>query len=164
MIKAADRRIEMEAADALLDIGVSLPLFSFRIPWCKRPVQLRLMMRRPTLGTQIRLARIYLGMGVTADEMSRYDRHEELAFVAMHGTAVSRMIALTVCRGAVSGILLSRPLAWLLRNLTDPRVLATAAVTAVRCIGTRDFMTIIRSVEAVNPLKPRLSRKSPKGG
>lgn len=98
MIKAADRRIEMEAADALLDIGVSLPLFSFRIPWRKRPVQLRLMMRRPTLGTQIRLARIYLGMGVTADEMSRYDRHEELAFVAMHGTAVSRMIALTVCQ------------------------------------------------------------------
>ena len=36
MMKAADRRIETEAADALLDIGVSLPLFSLRLPWRKR--------------------------------------------------------------------------------------------------------------------------------
>lgn len=164
MMKAADRRIETEAADALLDIGVSLPLFSLRIPCRKRPVQLRLTMRRPTFGTQIRLARIYLGMGVTADEMSHYDRHEQLAFVAAHGNAVSRMIALTLCRGPVSGALFARPLAWLLRNLADPRILAAAAITAVRCIGTRDFMSIIRSVEAANPLRPRLSRKSPKGG
>lgn len=113
-------RIEMEAADALLDAGISLPLFSFRIPWRGRPWQLRLTMRRPALGTQIHMARIFLATGVTTAEMAAYDRDMEIAFVGAHGAAVSRMIALTVCRGPVSGRLWTRPLAWLLRELTPP--------------------------------------------
>lgn len=41
------RQIQREGADALLDIGVSVPLKAFRLPWRKTPVELRVTMKRP---------------------------------------------------------------------------------------------------------------------
>lgn len=154
-----DRMIELEAADALLDVGLRLPLFGFRLPRRRRRVEIRVTVHRPTLGTQIRMAKIYMKMGVRADEMAAYDRDEELAFVARHGVAVSKIVALTICRGFLSGLFLTKPVAWLLRHVTDARILMAANMAIVRCIGTRDFIDIIRSVEAANPMKPRLSQK-----
>ena len=61
----ANPQIEIEAAEALLDIGVSLPFF--KIPFTRKVV--RLTMRRPCLGGQIRLARLYLQTGVTYERM-----------------------------------------------------------------------------------------------
>lgn len=158
-----DRAIELEAADALLDVGLRLPLFGFRMPWRKRRIEIRVTVRRPTLGTQIRMAKIYLKMGVNADEMAAYDRDEELTFVARHGVAVSKIVALSICRGCLSGLFLTRPVAWLLRHVTDSRILMTANKAIVRCIGTRGFTDIIRSVEAANPLRPRLSQTGTEG-
>ena len=94
-----DRRVEIEAAEALLDVGVSLPLLRIRLPWRRRPVEVRLTMRRPCLGSQIRMARLYMETGVTLEEMRGFNRHEELAYMAKHGKKLSRMVALTICRG-----------------------------------------------------------------
>ena len=52
-----NRIIELEAAEALLDAGISLPLLRMRLPFCRERV-LRIVMRRPFWGTQMRIARL----------------------------------------------------------------------------------------------------------
>lgn len=47
MDEATARAIQCEAADALLNRGVSIPLKEFRIPFRKRPVKLRVTLKRP---------------------------------------------------------------------------------------------------------------------
>lgn len=153
------RNLQMEAAEALLDAGVSLPFI--RIPFTGRP--LRLTMRRPSLGSLIRIARLYLQLGVTCSQMEAFDKHEQLRFIAEHGRRVSLMIALTVCRGALSGALFARPLAWLIRWLVPHELLQAACRTFLSLLGTRPFMTIIASAERINPMTPRTSQDSRKG-
>ncbi|WP_270535743.1 hypothetical protein, partial [Phocaeicola massiliensis] len=101
MADRLEQLIEMECADALLDSGVSVPLKRWKLPWLKRPVEVRVTMKRPRLRGQILLAREYLKTGVKPDWQPK-DKTEELAFVAEHGKAVSRLLAYTVCRGYVS--------------------------------------------------------------
>ena len=101
MADRLEQLIEMECADALLDSGVSVLLKRWKFPWLKRPVEVRVTMKRPRLRGQILLAREYLKMGIKPDWQPK-DKAEELAFVAEHGKAVSRLLAYTVCRGYVS--------------------------------------------------------------
>lgn len=150
-----ERKLQIEAAEALLDVGVSLPFI--RVPFTGRI--LRLTMRRPCLGNLIRIARLYLQLGVTYRQMEAFDQHEELEFLARHGHRVSKMIALTICRGALSGTLLAEPLAWLIRWFVPDRYLQAANLRFITLMGTRSFMNIINSVEAANPMKSRMSRK-----
>ena len=150
--------VELEAADALLDIGVSLPLKQIRIPFLK-PITVRVTMRRPCLGSQINIARQYVKLGVTYDQMLSFTKDQEMHFMATQGKRVSKMIALTICRGPVSGFLLSDLTAFLLRWFVDDLYLQGANVRFVALLGTKSFTSIIRSVERANPLKPRLSQK-----
>lgn len=152
-----DPVIEIEAAEALLDLGVRLPLF-IKMPFGRR-LSFRLTMRRPTLGSCIQIAKLYLSMGVTADEIEKFNKHEEIAFIALHGDTVSKMVALTICRGYFASRLFSGVVAWIIRNLTDEHYLSAASRAIVRCLGTRNFINIIRSAEAANPLKPTLSQE-----
>ncbi|MBD5346487.1 MAG: hypothetical protein HDR92_05075 [Bacteroides sp.] len=154
-----NREIEIEAADALLDVGVSLPLLRIRLPFRRKPVQIRLTMRRPCLGNQIRIARLYLETGVTHEEMSRFSKHEELAFLALHGKRISRMVALTICRGKWSGWILTPIVAWILRWMVDDLWIQGANMRFISLLGTKSFMNIIGSVERVNPLTPRSSQR-----
>lgn len=157
---SANPQIEIEAAEALLDIGVSLPFF--KIPFTRKFV--RLTMKRPCLGGQIRLARLYLRTGITYEEMLEFSKHEELAYMALHGRWVSKMVALTICRGALSTWLFSDLLAWLLRWFVDDEYLRAASMQFLCLLGTKSFMTIIKSISTTNPMRPRLSRrKSEKG-
>ena len=64
MADRLEQLIEMECADALLDSGVSVPLKRWKLPWLKRPVEVRVTMKRPRLRGQILLAREYLKTGV----------------------------------------------------------------------------------------------------
>lgn len=154
-----NREIEIEAADALLDVGVSLPLLRIRIPFRRKPVQIRLTMRRPCLGNQIRIARLYLETGVTHEEMAWFSKHEELAFLALHGKRISRMVALTICRGKWSGWILTPIVAWILRWMVDDLWIQGANMRFISLLGTKSFMNIIGSVERVNPLTPRSSQR-----
>ena len=153
------REIEIEAADALLDVGVSLPLLQVKIPFRRNPVRVRLIMRRPCLGNQIRIAKLYLETGVTHEAMERFNKHEERAYLALHGKKVSKMVALTICRGRFTGWLLTPVVAWLLRWMVDDRWIQGANLRFITLLGTKSFMNIIGSVERVNPLAPRTSQK-----
>lgn len=153
-----EQLIEMECADALLDGGVSVPLKRWRVPFKKRPLELRVTMKRPRLRGQILLAREYLRLGVSPGWKPR-DKAEEMAFVAKHGKGISRLLAYTVCRGCVArrvGIGLT---ALMLRELVDWKYLLAAFRTFERLMGTKDFTRIIRSVDRANPMKPRLSQR-----
>lgn len=96
--------------------------------------------------------------GVTLEEMRGFNRHEELAYMAKHGKKLSRMVALTICRGKVSGLVLAPVVAWMLRWLVDGRWVYGAGVRFAELLGVKPFMNIIGSVERVNPLRPRTSQ------
>lgn len=151
--------VELEAAEALLDIGVSLPFKAVRIPFTGKRFALRMTMKRPCLGNQIRIARHYLKIGVTYEQMKVFEKHEEMVFLAMHGKRISKMIALTICRGAFSGWLLSPFMAWFIRWFVPDAFIMGANLRFITLLGTKDFMNIIRSSEIANPLRPRMSQK-----
>lgn len=151
--------VAIEAAEALLDVGVSLPFIRIKIPFRNKPVSVRVTMKRPCLGNQIRIASHYLKFGCTYEEMEKFNKHEELAFLAIHGKRVSQMIALTICRGAIVGALFSGIVAWLIRWFVPDVYLQGANLRFVTLLGTKSFMNIIKSVQISNPLKPRLSQK-----
>ena len=152
-----NKQVELEASTALLDIGVSIPLLQWKIPFTKRHITLRLVMRRPKFGTQIRIARKFLSMGVTYEQMQNFTKDEQLQFIARHGKTVAQMVALTICRSKVSAIF-APLLAWLLLWLVDDTFLLLANLHFIPLIGTQHFTNIIKSLEWSNPLRPRLSQ------
>lgn len=99
----------------------------------------------------------YLKMGVAPGWQAK-DKVEELAFVAEHGKAVSRLLAYTVCRGYVSRHVGIGVTAWVLRNFVEWRYLTAMFRTFERLMGTKDFMRIISSTARANPMTPRLSQ------
>lgn len=155
--------VELEASEALLDIGVSLPFKAIRVPFTGKRLTLRMTMKRPCLGNQIRIARHYLKTGTTYEQMKAFSKDEEMAFLAMNGKRISKMIALTICRGAFTGWLLSPFMAWFIRWFVPDTFIQGANLQFITLLGTKDFMNIIRSSEIANPLRPRLSQKGKKG-
>ena len=154
-----DRVVQHEAAEILLDAGVSVPLKGIRIPFRKKPLTIRLTMRRPRLSTQIRIARIYLGMGVTAEQMEKFTKEEEMRFLADHGKDVARMMAMAVCCTTLRTRLFGRPLAWVIRHWVEDVYIRAALQQFILLLGTQSFTNIIRSVQMTNPLRLRLSQK-----
>ncbi len=148
--------IEKEAAEALLDVGVSVPFKEVCLPWRKEPIRLRFRMGRPRLGGQIRIARLFAGMNVTHEELEAMTEAERLAWLAEHGRTVSRIVALTICRGKWSGLLLSGVVAWLLRWWVDDVWLEGAFRRWTLLLGTRGFESMIALSAAMNPLKPTM--------
>lgn len=159
MDDAVIRRIQKEGAEALLNAGVSVPLKEFRIPFRKKPVRLRVTMKRPYMSGQLRVAQIYLSMGVTSEEMKKYTKEEEMKFLLEHGKSVSRIVAYAICQGYISRHLFVGFTAWFVRNFVEHKYLMVAFRTFVRLMGTDPFINIIRSVERANPMKLRLSQK-----
>lgn len=149
--------VEIEAAEVLLDIGISFPVAQWRIPFTQRHFSLRYTMRRPTLGARIRIAREYLSMGVREEEMKVWNKEEQMAFMATHGNAVSRVVSYSLVHNKL--LLWTIPLvAWWLRWCCDERLLSLVFLQFIRCLGTQDFMNIIASVERTNPLTPMTSQ------
>jgi len=146
--------IEQEVADALLDVGVRIPLKAFRLPFRKKPVQIRITMKRPCMGSKMRIDRLYLGMGVTLAEYRRYSMEERMRFRAVHGCTLTRIIALGICRGMFSGYLFSGVAAWILRWAVEEIYLEAAYAKFVELLGTQSFETIITSLEATLMTSP----------
>lgn len=159
MDAATARMVQREGAAALLDRGVSVPLKDIRIPFRKKPLRLRVVMRRPRLGGLVRLSRVYLGLGVTAEQMGKFTKEEEMAFLAAHGKELSRMVAYTLCRGWISRRLLVGLTAWAVRNWMAPEYLDAAMRKFILLLGTDPFTSIIRSAGRMNPMKLRLSQE-----
>ncbi len=142
------RQIQREGAEALLDAGVSLPLKVFGLP-------LRLTMRRPTLARQIKIARTYLQMETSADELAAMTHADQMRFLVGHGKKLSRLIALTVeSRWVPTGVM-----SWLIRHGVKHEYQMAAVTRFVGLMGTDPFLPIIRSAEISNPMKLRLSHR-----
>ena len=152
-----DRKVERQAADILLDVGISVPLLRLKIPWCREFV-LRVTMSRPKMGTQLRIVRHYLALGVTAAQIAAFTDEQEMEFFAKHGRRLSLMLALTVCQGYLSGILLAPIVAWFIRwNMPREYQLEVQKWFRHVC-STRDFTNIIVWAEKTNPFHPQTSR------
>jgi hypothetical protein len=154
-----NRGTQQEAAEALLDAGVSVPLKSIKIPFRKKPLVIRLTMKRPRLSTQIRIAQVYLGMGVTAEQLGKFTKEEEMKFLAEHGKDIARMMAMAVCCTTSRTRLFGRLLTWIIIHYVEDIYLKAALMNFILLLGTGAFTNIIRSVEMTNPMKLRLSHK-----
>ena len=161
MDDATARAIQREAAEALLNRGISIPIKEIKIPFRKRPIKLRVTLKRPYMSGQIEFARTYLSMGVTADQMESFDKEDQMRFIAHHGSKISRMIAYTICVGPLKRMLL-RPVSWFIKNCVEIRYQVAAVHRFVSLMGTDPFIDIIRLAEKTNPMRLRLSRQ-PKG-
>lgn len=153
------RQIEKEGAEALLDTGLSVPLKELHLPFFKKSFHLRVTMRRPTLAGQIRIAKEWLAMGVTSEEMWHFTKEEEMQFLVKHGKKISRMVAYTLCHGWISRHLLVGLTAWAVRNWMENKYLISVIKKFVGLMGTDSFTSIIKSAETVNPMKLRKSQK-----
>lgn len=152
-----DRNIQQEAAELLLDAGVSLPLF--RIPIVGKMV--RITMRRPTLGGIIRITHCVQSLGVTAAEMEAFTIEQKRRFLLDHGHTLARIIALCVCRGYLAGMILAPILAKMILWWTPYEYIWQAQLLFIEYLSeVKGFLPIISLVERINPLKPTLSQKS----
>lgn len=151
-----ERKVQQEASEALLDVGVSVPLKPIRLPFRKKRLLLRLTMRRPRLSTQIKIARLYLSLGVTYAELEALDKDGQMCFIAEHGKTISDMVALTMCGKWWKPMWL---VSWILRHWVDNLYMQVALMKFVLLLGTESFTNIIRSAEMTNPLQLRLSQK-----
>ena len=151
-----ERKVQQEASEALLDVGVSVPLKPIRLPFRKKRLLLRLTMRRPRLSTQIKIARLYLSLGVTYAELEALDKDGQMRFIAEHGKTISDMVALTMCGKWWKPVWL---VSWILRHWVDNLYMQVAMMKFVLLLGTESFTNIIRSAEMTNPMKLRLSQK-----
>lgn len=151
-----ERKVQQEASEALLDVGVSVPLKPIRLPFRKKRLLLRLTMRRPRLSTQIKIARLYLSLGVTYAELEALDKDGQMCFIAEHGKTISSMVALTMCGKWWKPVWL---VSWILRHWVDNLYMQVAMMKFVLLLGTESFTNIIRSAGMTNPMKLRLSQK-----
>ena len=151
-----ERKVQQEASEALLDVGVSVPLKPIRLPFRKKRLLLRLTMRRPRLSTQIKIARLYLSLGVTYAELEALDKDGQMCFIAEYGKTISDMVALTMCGKWWRPVWL---VSWILRHWVDNLYMQVAMMKFVLLLGTESFTNIIRSAEMTNPMKLRLSQK-----
>lgn len=153
-----NRNIEQEAADALLDVGISLPFFRLKLPFCRERV-IRLVMRRPYWGTHMRIFRLYLRSGISARQLATMSEDDEARFFDQHLDEMSRMLALTICRGYLSGILLAPVVAFMIRWRMPREYIIEAQRRFRKLRASRDFMSTITWVEGTNPFRPEMSQR-----
>ncbi len=149
------KEIQREGAEALLNVGVSLPLWDLKIPLKKEPLHLRVTLKRPTMAGQIEIAREWLSVGMTKKEFEDLDYDGQMKFMANHGDVLSRMIAHTVSNKWIP----IRVMAWLIRHCMKWEYQKGAFEKFVSLMGTAPFTNIIRSADAMNPMKLRLSQR-----
>lgn len=147
---------ELKASGLLLDLGVSIPVRPLRyLQSGKR--RHSITMRYPGYGALLRIARMYLGIGVTYEELRAFTPEQNMEFLMQHGKEVSRLVAYAILPGWITGRVFNKPLAWWLRWRVHPLFMAEAMFQLLTMIDHNPFQTIIKSAEALNLLKPKLS-------
>nr|DAG93247.1 MAG TPA: hypothetical protein [Herelleviridae sp.] len=148
---------QLKASALILDMGVAIPVRPFKYLTRKRkPMQV--VMRTPGLGGLMRIANLYLSMGVSYEELKDYTYEQSMRFVEQHGVTISRIVACTLVRGRLTGRWLNRLVAWWLRWRVHPLFLQEAMYQLLIMLNPQSFQTIINSVELINPMKPSLSQ------
>jgi len=150
----SNKEKEILAAKVLTDKGIALPL---RLLSRKRRY-IRWKMRVPTWESRIRMNEMYLKMNVRYDDLLKMTYEEKLQFMINHSLSVSRMVAYGIVRGPFLGMLLNRPVAWMLRNYMHPAALEESWMIINSIMTTVPFENIIRLAEATNLMAPNLSQ------
>jgi len=148
--------MEANASDLLLDLGVSVPVRPLRFLSRKRKPR-RIVLRRPYIGTLMRLIREYRKIGVTYEDIKAYNYDQMLDFVVEHGEQVSEVVACTIVRGYFLYKLFHKIVAWWLRWRVHPSFLGEAMIQIMMMVDTTPFQNTIRSAEKMNLMKPRMS-------
>lgn len=152
---------QLKAADALLDIGISVPLRPLRFrKWRRTP---RVTIKRPPLGGLLRILRVWLAMDVDTKRLETMSENDRLSFIVANGRALSEMVALMIYSGRVSGKLAAPIMALFLRWRCHRDVLFYVALTFFNLLDSKSFMTIIKSAESINLLEPARSRRRKRG-
>ena len=104
----------------------------------------------------MRIVRHYLKLGITAREWDAFSEDEERAFFDRHAKRLSLILALTICRGYLSG------LCWPRGGLVDPvegtlRVPDRSPALVPQNAGHADFTSIIECGESI-PFRYEASR------
>ena len=145
--------VEIKTVDTILDKGVRVPIpapFLFRVFGIRT---IALVVRRPVMGNMLRISGMYLKMGI-GDELKEQDMNNWIALFRRTAKPASRIVAIGILRGRVSGWLFCRPLAWWLRWHTDSRQLSELADLLVALSGVQDFMntiTFLREMKITSP-------------
>lgn len=147
---------ELKATEALLDIGVSVPLRPMRFRrWKFTP---RVTVRRPPLGGLLRILRIWFSLDITPEQLDKMDKNERLRFVGKHGKAISKMVALMICSSRTGGLVFAPAFAWLMRWRCHPDVMLYVVSEFMRLQDAQSFIYITRSVATINIVAPRLGQ------
>lgn len=154
-----EKTVERQAAETLLDLGLSVPMKLVKLPFRKKPLVMRVTLRRPYLGTQLRMARRWLATGTSYEELMKLDKEGQQHFLLAHGKDVSRIIADCIWRGPLLGRLLGRPTAWLLRHKVEERYMLAALTQFALLSDITGFANIIRLVQGMTPTTPRMSQE-----
>lgn len=147
---------EYKACKLMLDMGVAIPVRPLKYLYRKKK-PCRVVMRTPYAGTVMRINRLYLSLGVTYEELKGYTFEQNASFVAKHGKTISRMVAYTLVRGWLAGLLLNRLVAWWLRWRVHPVMLQEAMFQMLTMLDKGDFPVIIKLAQKMNLMKPNLS-------
>lgn len=149
---------ELKATEALLDIGVSVPLRPLRFRrWKITP---RVTIKRPPLGGLLRLLRIWFSFDITVEQLDKMDKTEQLLFLEKYGREVSKFVALAVCNRYVGGKAFAPLLAWFLRWRCHPDAMLYTVSVFMNLLDTKSFMTITKSGAAIkNLLAPKMGHR-----
>lgn len=151
-------RVEMKAADALLDrrLKINLPA-----PWLFRLFGKRTIgywMKLPVGENVFRMARLFCKMNIDAKKLMEGDIGTLMEYIARHGETASRLIAYGMIRGAFFARIFNRLLAWYIRRNMDMRGMAELTKIIVLTCDGQDFVSIIASAANLRMTEPELSQ------
>ena len=155
-----ERLIEKDAADLLLNRRKKLPV--------PAPIFLRLFkvkyinfwVKSGTYGTGMRRSSYYAGTNITQEELEDLTVDRATKLFALHGDVVSKMIAVSILNGWISGFLFTRLLAFYLRWNAEPVYMLGMCNWLLFQGSTKDFINTIRSAYHLTVTAPTLSQKA----
>ena len=143
MDKSKELEAQREAANILLDLGVSIPMTAPRLFRWFGKKQIRLTISRPCWGTMVRISRAWLSIGITAETIKSNTLEDDMKLMQQHCKTVARIVAYGSLRGRFAGFfapVLGSILLW----RVHPTILVEAAYKLVTLSRVEDFTNTIR--------------------
>jgi hypothetical protein len=144
-----EREAQREAANILLDLGVSIPMTAPRLFRWFGKKQIRLTVKRPCWGTMVRISRRWLSMGIEAGKIKNNTLEDDFSLMQAHAGTVATIVSYGILRGRFEGLfapLLGRILLW----RVPPVFLVEAAYKLVTLSRVEDFTSTIRLIATLD--------------
>ncbi|MEN6423277.1 MAG: hypothetical protein ABFD76_15160 [Smithella sp.] len=145
--------VEIKTVDTILDQGVRVPVPTpFFLRWFGLQA-INLVVKRPVIGNMLRISKMYIKMNMEEKE-AETDWRKWIDVFQRTAKPVSRIVAIGMLRGRISGWLFCRPLAWWLRWHVDTKTLSELAALLVSLSGIQDFMNTITFLRGMKITAP----------